>query len=310
MNNKSFFLHDKALCESEDIGKNTRIDAFSYILPEASIGDDCNIGSGVLIENDVRIGNRVTLKSGVQIWNGITLEDDVFVGPNVSFTNDNFSRDIETSAKVLRTVVKKGVSLGANSTILPGITIGINAIIGAGAVVTKNIPPNAIVIGNPAKIIGYVNAPKAVIHTSEESSTTEQVVKTSVKGVTIHNLPVVTDIRGNLSVGEFSRTIPFDVKRYFIVYDVPTKETRGEHAHHECHQFLVAIKGIVHVVADDGINRQEFILDAPNKGIHLPPKTWGIQYQYSEDAVLLVFASEYYAADDYIRNYDEFMALV
>ncbi|WBU51738.1 FdtA/QdtA family cupin domain-containing protein [Kosakonia pseudosacchari] len=116
-------------------------------------------------------------------------------------------------------------------------------------------------------------------------------------------------MRGCLSVGEFSRSIPFEAKRYFIVYDVPTKETRGEHAHHECHQFLIAIKGIIHVVADDGINRQEFVLNAPNIGIYLPPKTWGIQYRYSSDAILLAFASDYYDAKDYIRDYDEFIAV-
>lgn len=308
---KPYFVHEKALCESSCIGNNTRIWAFAHILPGAIIGAECNVCDGVFIENDVIIGDRVTLKCGVQIWDGITLEDDVFVGPNVTFTNDKHPRSKIYPDSFLRTVIKKGASLGANSTILPGIIVGYNSMIGAGAVVTKNVPPNAIVVGNPAKIVGYVNT----IATSEEKSGTSQVsdqhvIKTSVRGVTLHTLPIVTDIRGSLSVGEFSRNIPFDVKRYFIVYDVPTKETRGEHAHHHCHQFLVAVKGKVHVVADDGINRQEFILDEPNKGIHLPPKTWGIQYQYSNDAVLLVFASEFYAAEDYIRSYDEFISLL
>lgn len=126
----------------------------------------------------------------------------------------------------------------------------------------------------------------------------------------LHTLKEVTDIRGSLSAGEFERTVPFKTERYFLVYDVPTAETRGEHAHRECHQFLVAVKGSVHVVADDGVNREEFVLDKPNKGIHLPPMTWGIQYRYSQDAVLMVFASHYYDADDYIRNYDDFKSLI
>lgn len=308
---KPYFIHEKALCESSSIGDNTRIWAFAHVLPGAIIGTECNVCDGVFIENDVIIGDRVTLKCGVQVWDGITLEDDVFVGPNVTFTNDKHPRSKIYPDNFLRTVIKKGASLGANSTILPGIIVGYNSMIGAGAVVTKNVPPNAIVVGNPAKIVGYVNT---VVSTEEKCRTLQvpeqPVANTSVRGVTLHTLPIVTDIRGSLSVGEFSRTIPFDVKRYFLVYNVPTKETRGEHAHHHCHQFLVAIKGKVHVVADDGINRQEFILDEPNKGIYLPPKIWGIQYQYSNDAVLLVFASDFYDAEDYIRSYEDFISLV
>ncbi|MCQ9394658.1 FdtA/QdtA family cupin domain-containing protein [Pseudomonas viridiflava] len=136
------------------------------------------------------------------------------------------------------------------------------------------------------------------------------VVATTVKDVTLHTMNEVSDIRGSLSAGEFERSIPFKSERYFLVYDVPTAETRGEHAHLQCHQFLIAVKGSVHVVADDGVNREEFVLDKPNKGIHLPPMTWGIQYRYSQDAVLLVFASHYYDSADYVRNYDEFKSLI
>lgn len=131
-------------------------------------------------------------------------------------------------------------------------------------------------------------------------------VNTTVKNVTLHTMYEVTDIRGSLSVGEFERSVPFRAERYFLVYNVPPTETRGEHAHRVCHQFLVAVKGSVHVVADDGKAREEFLLDKPNQGIHLPPMTWGIQYRYSHDAVLMVFASHYYDAADYISDYDEF----
>ncbi|WP_443083279.1 sugar 3,4-ketoisomerase [Variovorax sp. RA8] len=135
------------------------------------------------------------------------------------------------------------------------------------------------------------------------------VTVTSVTGVTLHQLRAVPDMRGSLSVGEFERDIPFKPMRYFIVYDVPTAETRGEHAHHKCHQFLIAVKGEVSVVADDGTRRQEFKLDRPSVGIYLPPMTWGIQYRYSSDAALLVFASEYYDGNDYIRDHAEFLRL-
>jgi hypothetical protein len=127
--------------------------------------------------------------------------------------------------------------------------------------------------------------------------------------VTLVELPHIADIRGNLTVGEFQRSVPFDARRYFIVFDVPSVETRGEHAHRECHQFLICARGKVSVVADDGSQREEFLLDRPGLGLYLPPMVWGIQYKYSPDAVLLVFASHYYDAADYIRDYGEFMAL-
>lgn len=125
----------------------------------------------------------------------------------------------------------------------------------------------------------------------------------------MYTFNAVTDLRGSLSAGEFEREIPFAVKRYFLVYDVPTVDVRGEHAHFQCHQFLVAARGSVHVVADDGRVREEFSLDQPNLGLYLPPMTWGIQYKYSSDALLLVFASHHYDPDDYIREYGTFLEL-
>ncbi|TXK65584.1 sugar 3,4-ketoisomerase [Alkalisalibacterium limincola] len=123
-------------------------------------------------------------------------------------------------------------------------------------------------------------------------------------------LPNVIDERGNLTVGEFQRQIPFAVARYFIVYQVPLVERRGEHAHRECHQFLVCVRGRISVIGDDGQRQEEFVLDRPNVGFYMPPMTWGTQYKYSPDAVLLVFASHYYDANDYIRDYSEFLQLV
>ncbi len=117
-------------------------------------------------------------------------------------------------------------------------------------------------------------------------------------------------MRGSLSAGEFERDIPFKPLRYFFVYDVPTEETRGEHAHLKCHQFLIAARGSLHVIADDGQKCEEFILGRSNLGVYLPPMTWGIQYRYSCDAVLLVFASDYYDESDYIRDYEQFLDLV
>lgn len=136
------------------------------------------------------------------------------------------------------------------------------------------------------------------------------VLQTSVAGVTMHNLHTVKDLRGCLSVGEFGRDVPFMVSRYFLVFDVPSNGVRGEHAHFRCHQFLVAVKGTVHVTADDGRTKEEFVLDRANKGLHFPPLIWGVQYRFSSDAVLLVLASDYYNDEDYVRSYEEFLAIV
>lgn len=133
---------------------------------------------------------------------------------------------------------------------------------------------------------------------------------TTVKGANFHRLVKVVDPRGNLTVGEFCRTVPFAAKRYFMVFDVPSMETRGEHAHRECHQFLICVRGSCAVVADDGVHRDEFVLNSPDLGLHLSPMVWAVQYKYSLDAVLLVFASHYYDCNDYIRNYSDFLSQV
>jgi UDP-2-acetamido-3-amino-2,3-dideoxy-glucuronate N-acetyltransferase len=147
-----FYQHPQSLVETDKIGDNTRIWAFVHILPGAQIGSDCNICDHTFIENDVVIGDRVTIKCGVQIWDGLRIEDDVFIGPNATFTNDLFPRSKQEFV-LMQTSVKKGATIGANATILPGITIGENALVGAGAVVTKDVPPNVLVVGNPARVI-------------------------------------------------------------------------------------------------------------------------------------------------------------
>ena len=150
------FIHPLADVQTQKIGLDTRVWQYSVILAEAEIGANCNICAHTLIENDVIIGNNVTVKSGVYIWDGITLEDNVFIGPCVAFTNDKKPRSKHYPEEFPQTIVEKGASIGANATILPGIRIGQNALIGAGAVVTKDVPANAIVIGNPAIIKGYI----------------------------------------------------------------------------------------------------------------------------------------------------------
>ncbi len=147
------FIHPNSDVQTKQIGEGTRIWQFVVILPGAVIGRDGNICSHCFIENQVVVGDRVTVKCGVQLWDGVTLEDDVFVGPNVTFTNDLQPRSRNAAAKLLPTLVKKGASIGANATILPGLTIGEGAMVGAGSVVTKDVPPGVTVVGNPARII-------------------------------------------------------------------------------------------------------------------------------------------------------------
>lgn len=144
------YIHPLSDVQSESISEGSKIWQFCVVLPKAVIGSNVNICSHCLIENDVVIGNNVTVKSGVQIWDGITIEDDAFIGPNVTFTNDKVPRSKQYPDEFLKTRVCKGASIGANATILPGITIGEGAMVGAGSVVTKNVPAGATVYGNPA----------------------------------------------------------------------------------------------------------------------------------------------------------------
>lgn len=153
MNFKAHALSD---IQTQNIGDDTMIWQFVIILPNAIIGNNCNINCHVFIENDVVIGSNVTIKSGVQVWDGVEIEDDVFVGPNVTFTNDLVPRSKQHLEEFRRTIIKKGASIGANATILSGIEIGQYALIGAGSLITKSIPPNTLWYGNPAIHKGFV----------------------------------------------------------------------------------------------------------------------------------------------------------
>lgn len=302
-------FHPQSLCESTQVGPGTRIWAFAHILPNASIGSDCNICDHVFIENDVVIGSRVTIKCGVQLWDGLRVEDDVFIGPNATFTNDHFPRSRHRPLEFAITRLLRGCSIGANATICAGITIGENAMVGAGAVVTKDVPPWAIVVGNPARVTGFGGASASTLppSTMPLPSSDVTVSRSKVGEVRLVHFPFVSDPRGNLAVGSLPSDIPFEVKRFFLVFDIPNTNVRGEFAHKQCRQFLMCVSGSCSIVVDDGENREEFRLDRPSVGLYIPENVWATQYRHSTDATLLAFASHSYDADDYIRDYDKFL---
>ncbi len=243
-----------------------------------------------------------TMLPGAYIAPHAQVSDDVILGPNAVVLASEDGSAVS--------VIEGGVVIGANATILPGITVGIGAHVGPGAVVNRSVPPMAIVEGNPARIVGYADTPRTPSTTTGETQPPVRSRTSPVRGVKFIPVRSVADLRGRLAAGEFEQDIPFRPRRYFVVYDVPTAETRGAHAHHQCQQFLVAVHGNVKVMADDGIRREEFLLGSPDVGLYLPSLTWAVQYGYSADAVLLVFASDHYDPADYIRDYSEFLRAV
>lgn len=310
-----YFKHPAAIVETEHVGPGTRIWAFAHVLGGAVIGRDCNICDHVFIEGDVRVGDRVTVKCGVQLWDGVTLEDDVFIGPNATFTNDAFPRSRRYPERFAKTTIRQGASIGANATILPGITVGRQAMVGAAAVVTFDVPPYAIVAGNPAQVRGYVDARSEDVGKDAGKRTPHPHQQPDpgacrVRGASLVALKSAVDVRGSLAVAQLGDQLPFVPRRLFFVYDVPSREVRGEHAHRVQEQLLVCVKGACAVVVDDGESREELRLDAPERAVHIQPLVWGIQYRFTPDAVLVVAASGEYDPDEYIRDYDEFLALV
>lgn len=308
---KTSIIHPLSDVKTSSIGAGTKIWQFCIVFEGAQVGTDCNICANVLIESDVVLGNNVTVKSGVQLWDGLRVGNDVFIGPNATFGNDLFPRSKVHPKVFLKTIIENFASIGANATVLPGVTIGAGAMIGAGTVVTRNIPPNAIVCGNPGRIVGYTNT-RSISNSENENKNNAECsseiskIKLGVGEACLQSLPIYKDIRGTLSAGEFSKHIPFNPKRYFLVYNVPNKEIRGEHAHRLCHQFLICVSGSCSVLIDDGEERVEVLLNSSNEGLYIPAMIWGVQFKYSTDAVLLVFASDFYDEYDYIRDYSDF----
>ncbi len=213
-------------------------------------------------------------------------------------------------------ILRERTRLDAGCVIGEGVTIGQGAWVRAGAVVLRSVPPNAIVEGNPAQVVGYQTYselkkkpdPKLIDALTYANLERPASVQLGVGDSALYLMRRVADARGSLTVGEVPTEIPFAPRRYFAVFDVPSMELRGEHAHKKCQQFLICLHGSCRVLLDDGAQRCEVILDRPDMGVYMPEMIWGTQYRYSRDAVLLVFASHAYDAEDYLRTYDDFLA--
>lgn len=239
------------------------------------------------------------------IPDGARLERGVVIGPRVILAGANIT-------------IRENARLDAACVIGEDVTIGQGAHVRAGAVVLHSVPSYAIVEGNPAQVVGYRNIAPA-----------ERDIRAIPRHLDIHSFPAaprptriplgigdsalylmrrVVDARGSLTVGEVPSELPFVPARYFAVFDVPSQELRGEHAHKVCQQFLICLHGSCRVLLDDGVSRCEVTLDRPDMGVFMPEMIWGTQYRYSKDAVLLVFASRPYDGSDYLRTYDAFMA--
>lgn len=308
----SVIIHELSDVQSTKIGDATKIWHYVVVMKNAVVGSDCTIWPHCFIDNDVNIGDRVTIKCGVHIGNGSLIEDDVLIGPNTTVGTAPHPPGDHCPGEPGKTIVHQGASIGANAAILAGTVIGRYSMVDAGAVVTHNVPPNAIVAGNPARITGSVAttaASQSLLARARENHV-GTLRTSSIPGVQFFRLPVIPDMRGSLSFAEYGQYLPFIPKRFFLVFDVPSREIRGEHAHRKLHQFLVCVKGACSVMVDDGRVREEYVLDTPGYALHIPPMVWGVQYEYSHDAVLLVLASDIYNPDDYIRDYGQFLELV
>lgn len=239
------------------------------------------------------IGNNVVISSGSYISDLAVLGNNINVGPNVTFVDSKFKNSYNK-----KITVSSGVTIGAGSSLYPGITIGENSIINPGSVVYENIPPNVEVSGNPATIISNI---------FQYTNTLEVVSVDKIGGVFEVSYKNILDLRGCLTVVEFDSLFPFPVKRLFFISSVPSKKLRGEHAHKECHQMLVLASGSCSVSLSDGKRQAICNLKEAGKSIYIPPMVWAAQYNFSEDAMLIVLASHIYDEKDYIRNFDEYL---
>lgn len=287
-----------------------RIGANAIVGNGVSIGEHSELAVNVVIGSSAAIGARASIGAGAFLAAGSIVGDGVVIGPNASVLGVEESQD-PSAPGARMTTVHDGASIGANASVIGGVTVGVNAVVGAGAVVTRDVPPFATVVGAPARIVGYRSSPSFTVRSQlRASSLADDEFPLTIGRAKLARLPLITDLRGSLSVGELPTDLPFPPQRYFVVFDAPSREVRGEHAHLTLEEYLICVHGECVVAVDDGTERGQVVLDRPDTALHLPPMVWSIQYDFSPDAVLLVLASDVYDPDDYIRSYEEFREAV
>ena len=257
--------------------------------PSASVGDFASIAPSARLHPTVRIGAYASVHEDVVIGSGVV------VGERVS---------IREGARI-----GEGVAIDDGAIVGAGVTVHRGARLRMGAVLHSDVPRHAVVAGNPAAIVGYVDtkgegtdAPRLV----EPSGLTER-MPLQTGGCFLDPVPNFADVRGSLTALEHGRGVPFEPRRVFLVHGVGSRHVRGEHAHRVCEQFLVAVNGSLSVMIDDGRQREEVRLSDKSVGLYLAPGTWGVQYKFSPDCILMVLASHPYDDADYIRDYDDFL---
>lgn len=270
---------------------------------------EISVGPGVVLPDDFVCGPGCVVGPHALIGPGCAVEDDVRIGARSTV----LAPETPSNGEPRRLLIRSGVSIGAGAVVSGAEVIGRGARIEPGAVVTSDVPPHAIVSGNPAHVTGYVSqvaggAGGRPVEMVRAPSVVGTVVLPS--GASVIRFPDVSDLRGRLTFAEVDGQLPFSVDRFFLVYGVPSQELRGEHAHRQLHQLIVAVSGAVSVLTDNGSVREEVRLDEPTVGVHIPPMVWGVQFRHTADAVLMVLASDRYDDADYIRDYDEFARAV
>jgi acetyltransferase-like isoleucine patch superfamily enzyme len=281
-------------------------------LYECHLADGVFVGPFVEIQRGVRIGPRTRIQSHSFVCELVTIGQDCFIAHGVMFVNDLFSEGgpAKTPAGWKTIEICDRVSIGSNATILAGITIGESAVVGAGAVVTRNVPSRAIVVGNPARITGYVDKTKVNRVQNTNGKIERSISATKVAGVALYSLEKTKDLQGEVCVAEFSEEIPFQAAGYFLVNKVPNSKIRREYAYKNCQQFLLCVRGEVSVIVDDGNQSEEIKLDSSSVGLFLPAMTWAVQYKFTENAILIGFVSLCCDEKERILSYEEFQKLV
>ena len=274
---------------------------YTVIAPDASVGLSCEISSHVFIGEQVVLGDYVSVGQGAHLDGVVVVENNVVIGPGSVLV-----KGLELGSETRPTRLLADSRIGGNVTIYPGVTVGVGAVVAHGSVLDRDVPDFAEVGGNPATIRRYHHSGLGVSQVGSVDQDSGFPIQMA-QGPKVIQLSKASDIRGSLVAGEIEKEVPFDIRRFFFVYDVPSEESRGAHAHRECHQLLIALGGTVNVIVSDGSVSHEVVLDSPQLGLHVPPMIWGIQYKYSRDAILLVLASHEYDPEDYIRDFSTFV---